>query len=140
MQPVGFSNSTVVLDPVLRLVRRALVDQAFIVIAHYKGCGETHGFILDGVENYPHKAYVWHHKNDKSKVIQEVLKARQVFVRQIKVCGVNTEYCVKDTVHGLAKKFSIPIKVIENACNGTDRTVDQAIHKMRTFYRNVVVV
>ena len=140
MQPVGFSNSNIVLDPVMRLVNRAMVDQAFIVIAQYKGCGATHGLILDRVKHYAHKAYVWHHKNDKSKVIQEILKARQIFVRQIKVCGVNTEYCVKDTVHGLAKKFSMPIKVIENACNGTDRTVDEAIQKMKTFYRNVVVV
>jgi len=83
---------------------------------------------------------VCHNKNDKSKPIQEVLNRSNIYVRQIKVCGVNTEYCVKDTVHGLTKKFHIPIKVIEKACNGTDRTIEEALHKMRTFYRNVEVL
>jgi nicotinamidase-related amidase len=140
MQPVGFSNSTLIIENVLHLVREAIVDKAFIIIAQFKGCGETHINIINEMQEYPYKEYVWHNKNDKSKPIQAVLKSLNVFVRQMKVCGVNTEYCVKDTVHGLAKKFHIPIKVIENACNGTDRIIEEAIHKMRTFYRNVEVV
>jgi len=140
MQPVGFSNSNLIIENVLHLVREAIVDKAFIVIAQFKGCGETHINIINEIQEYPYKEYVWHNKNDKSKPIQEVLKSLNVFVRQMKVCGVNTEYCVKDTVHGLAKKFHIPIKVVEKACNGTDRIIEAALHKMRTFYRNVEVV
>ena len=138
MQPIGFSNSNLIIENVLHLVKEAIVNKAFIVIAQFKGCGETHINIINEIKKYPYKKYVWHNKNDKSKPIQEVLKP--IFVRQIKVCGVNTEYCVKDTVHGLAKKFHIPIKVIEKACNGTDRIIEEALHKMRTFYRNVEVV
>ena len=138
MQPIGFSNSKLIIENVLDLVREAVVDKAFIVIAQFKGCGETHINIINELQKYPYKKYVWHNKNDKSKPIQEALK--NIFVRQMKVCGVNTEYCVKDTVHGLAKKFPIPIKVIEKACNGTDRIMEEAIHKMRTFYRNVEVL
>jgi nicotinamidase-related amidase len=138
MQPIGFGNSNLIIENVLDLVREAVADKAFIVIAQFKGCGETHINIINEIQKYPYKEYVWHNKNDKSKPIQEVLK--KVFVRQMKVCGVNTEYCVKDTVHGLAKKFHIPIKVIEKACNGTDRIIEEALHKMRTFYRNVEVL
>lgn len=138
MQPVGFTNSNLIIENVLDLVREAIVNKAFIVIAQFKGCGETHINIINAIQNYPYKKYIWHNKNDKSKPIQEVLK--NVFVRQMKVCGVNTEYCVKDTVHGLSKKFHIPIKVIEKACNGTDRIIEEALHKMRTFYRNVEVL
>ena len=138
MQPVGFNNSNLIIEHVLQLVREAMVKKAFIVIAQFKGCGETHLNIRNEIQTYPYKKYVWHHKNDKSKPIQEALK--HIFVRQLKVCGVNTEYCVKDTVHGLAKKFHIPIKVIEKACHGTDRIIEYALHKMRTFYRNVEVV
>ena len=140
MQPVGFSNSTLIIDNVVHLVREAIVDKAFIVIAQFKGCGETNINIIHEIQKYPYKKYVWHNKNDKSKPIQELLNSLNIFVRQIKVCGVNTEYCVKDTVHGLAKKFHIPIKVIEEACNGTDRIIEEALHKMRTFYRNVEVL
>lgn len=138
MQPVGFNNSNLIIENVLQLVREAVVDKAFIVIAQFKRCGETHINIINEIQKYPYKKYVWHNKNDKSKPIQEVLK--NIFVRQMKVCGVNTECCVIETVHGLTKKFHIPIKVIEKACNGTDRTIEYALHKMRTFYRNVEVL
>ena len=138
MQPVGFNNSNLIIENVSQLVREAILNKAFIVIAQFKGCGETHINIINEIQKYQYKKYVWHNKNDKSKPIQEVLK--NIFVRQMKVCGVNTEYCVKDTVHGLAKKFHIPIKVIEKACNGTDRIIEEALHKMRTFYRNVEVI
>jgi hypothetical protein len=47
---------------------------------------------------------------------------------------------VKDTVHGLSKKFYAPINVIEKACHGTDRTIAAALHKMKTFYKNVKVL
>jgi nicotinamidase-related amidase len=140
MQPVGFNNSEFIIENVLQLVREAIVNKAFIVIAQFNGCGETHINIINEIQYYPYKEYVWHNKNDKSKPIQEVLNSLHIFEREIKICGVNTEYCVKDTVHGLAKKFHIPIKVIENACNGTDRIIGEALHKMRTFYKNVEVV
>ena len=138
MQPIGFNNSNLIIENVLHLVREAIINKAFIVIAQFKRCGETNINIINELHNYPYKEYVWHNKNDKSKPIKEALK--NIFVREMKVCGVNTEYCVKDTVHGLAKKFHIPIKVIEKACNGTDRIIEEALHKMRTFYRNVEVV
>jgi len=140
MQPVGFDNSNLIIENVLQLIREAIVNKAFIIIAQFKGCGETNINIINEIQKYPHKKYIWHNKNDKSKPIQEILNSLNIFVRQIKVCGVNTEYCVKDTVHGLAKKFHIPIKVIEEACNGTDRIIEEALHKMRTFYRNVEVL
>ena len=140
MQPLGFSNSNSILENVLHLVREAMVNKAFIVVAQFKGCGATQITIINALQQYPYKIYLWHTKNDKSKPIQEVLNTLNIFVRRLKVCGVNTEYCVKDTVHGLAKKFQVPIQVIENACNGTDRTVEEALYKMRTFYRNVNVL
>lgn len=141
MQPVGFNNSNLIIENVLQLVRQAVVDKAFIVIAQFKRCGETHINIKNELHKYSYKEYVWHNKNDKSKPIQEVLNSLSIFVRQMKICGVNTEYCVIETVHGLTKKFHIPIKVIEKACNGTDdRIIEYALHKMRTFYRNVEVL
>jgi len=140
MQPDGFNNSNLIIENVSQLVREAILNKAFIVIAQFKGCGETHINIINEIQNYPYKEYVWHNKNDKSKPIQDILNRRNIFVRQIKVCGVNTEYCVKDTVNGLAKKFHITIKVIEKACNGTDRIIEEALHKMRTFYKNVEVL
>ena len=64
-----------------------------------------------------------------------------MFTREIHVCGINTEYCVLETVNGLAQKFHIPIKVIEKACNGCDSDIgiEKALQHMRTGYINVTV-
>ena len=140
MQPKGFNNSNSIIENVMNLIRRAILDKAFIVIAQFKNCGETHDHIIAKLNTYPFKEYLWHNKNDKSKPIKEILIERSILVRQLKVCGVNTEYCIKDTVNGLAKKFNIPIKVIEEACNGTDLGVEKAIYKMRTAYSMVEVI
>jgi nicotinamidase-related amidase len=139
MQPTGFSNANFIIDNVTKLVLQAMLEKAFIVVAQYKGCGETHVNITRAIQKYPYKEYLWHTKNDKSKPIQEALQRKHIFTRQLKICGVNTEYCVKDTVHGLAKKFPVMINVVEQACHGTDRCIEQALHKMRTFYKNVAV-
>lgn len=141
MQPAGFNNANIIIANVLHLIREAILRKAFIVIAQFKHCGETHPQIISEIADYPHKAYCWHIRNDKSIPIKTLLDARRIFVRQIKVCGVNTEYCVKATVHGLTKKYYIPIKVIENACNGNDYLIlAAALHKMRTAYINVEVI
>ena len=70
MQPVGFNNSNLIIENVLQLVREAIVNKAFIVIAQFKGCGETNINIINEIQKYPYKKYVWHNKNDKSKPIQ----------------------------------------------------------------------
>ena len=41
MQPTEFYNANFVLDNVMQLVHAAVLDQAFIVIAQFKGAGET---------------------------------------------------------------------------------------------------
>ena len=75
MQPVGFENACFILKEVLQLVKDAISEKAFIVVAHFNRCGDTHE-------------------------------------------EIRQEYCVKDTVRGLSKKFMVPIQVIEKACNG----------------------
>ena len=55
----------------------------------------------------------------------------------------NEYACVVTIVTGVNKIKpcgEFPIKVIEEACNGTDRTIEDALYKMRTFYRNVEVL
>lgn len=140
MQPQGFSNATIVLENVLTLIEEAINAKAFVVIAQFKRCGNTHDAIRNALLHYPFAAYVWHNKNDKSPQIRDILQQRRVLVRGFKVCGVNTEYCVFATVKGLSKKYYVSIKVIEAACNGTDLSVATALHHMRTMYKNVEVV
>ena len=140
MQPYGFSNSKIIIDNVLTLVREAIIKKAFVVVAQYKNAGNTHISIINALQDYPYKAYGWHNRNDKSPIIQNILREKRVFVRSITICGVNTEYCIWATVNGLARKYYIPIKVIESACNGTDRLIEVALQHMRTTYKHVSVI
>jgi len=140
MQPDEFDNVKIVIKNVLKLIRQAKLAKAFVVVAQYTNAGETHMAIRKALKNYPYKAYGWHNKNNKSRIIQTILNDRKIFTRELKVCGVNTEYCVWATVNGLARKYGVPIKVIESACNGTDRIIVEALEHMRTTYKNVEVI
>ena len=140
MQPYGFNNANIIIENVLTLVREAINKKAFVVVAQFKNAGNTHSSIVNALQDYPYKAYGWHNRNDKSPIIQNILREKRVFVRSIKICGVNTEYCIWATVNGLARKYYIPIKVIESACNGTDRLIEVALKHMRTTYTNVEVI
>lgn len=139
IQPVGFENALFILKDVLKLVKDAILENAFIVVAQFTRCGETHEEIRKELQNYPYKEYLWHNKKDKSNKIREILISRNLFVRNLKVCGVNTEYCVKDTVRGLSKKFTVPIQVIEKSCNGSENHVEEAFRQMKG-YKNVDVI
>lgn len=139
MQPVGFENAGFILKEVLELVKEAILEKAFIVVAQFTRCGETHPDIRQELQNYPYHAFIWHNKKDKSNKIREILISRNLFIRKIKVCGINTEYCVKDTVRGLSKKFMVPIQVIEKACNGNEKYAAEALDLMRG-YKHVEVV
>jgi hypothetical protein len=60
MQPFGFSNSNLIIENVLHLVREAILNKAFIVIAQFKGCGETHINIINEIGkkvSYSNKSY-----------------------------------------------------------------------------------
>ena len=73
MQPYEFDNSKLIIENVLQLIKEAIINKAFIVIAQYIGSGTTHIKIINEIYDYPYKAYIWHNKNDKSKPIQNVL-------------------------------------------------------------------
>jgi hypothetical protein len=82
MQPVGFDNSNLIVENVIQLVREAIIDKAFIVIAQFKGSGNTHINLITAMQTYPYKEYIWHNKNDKSKPIQEILNSAIELYRQ----------------------------------------------------------
>ena len=57
-------------------------------------------------------------KNDKSDAIMTKILKKQLRTSIIKICGVNTDACVMETVRSLSEKLpECDIQVIKNACN-----------------------
>lgn len=116
----GFNASSCesVKDSVQNLIIQAKDDNAFIIIAHYMRCGKTHNNLLNLVKTYTHRSLVYANKNDKSGAIMTKIIKKRIRAPVIKVCGVNTDACVKATVIGLTKILpDLYIEIITNACN-----------------------
>jgi hypothetical protein len=113
------ANNTFTIQNVLNLIKHAKKFEAYIIIAQFKSAGPTLKIITDAVKFYPFKSYVTANENDKSKAIFRKLRAQGIHAHTMKICGVNTCYCVYSTIAGLVKlkSFLVNIKLIKNACN-----------------------
>jgi nicotinamidase-related amidase len=114
------ANGRHLIANVKREIRQAMKDNAAIIILEYSGCGQTQESILNLVDGY-HRC--WTDTKDKDDGSLEVA----VFVRKhnlpkqiIKVCGVNTDCCVRRTVEGLTTRFlKSTINIVADACDSS---------------------
>jgi hypothetical protein len=127
VQP-GFEESKFILEPVLALVRQAMIDGAMVVVAQFKHCGE-YPISFD----YPFRK-VWHTKKDRIQAIRRVLPIDpSMDPLEIRIAGLYTDLFVKDIVRALSRDH--PVKVLSHACYGKEEALDQ----MKT-YKNVTVL
>lgn len=90
-----------------------------IIVVESKHQGPTISYLKNLIQDYRQFACATKDQNDGSLVIKNALKNNRFDNSELYVCGVNIEFCVKDTVIGLIKKFeNSKIKVIKPACNG----------------------
>jgi len=99
-------------------IREAMERKAKIFLIEYRGYGSTHEFYLKKLNRYKYLHIIKKRKNDGSHCLCNYLKNRNITIsEEIRVCGVNTLACVKETVHGLSNKFpNKKIHVVLNAC------------------------
>ena len=118
MQPdFTAANDNSVQRYIRRLVRTAIFDRAYIVVAQYKGYGETVPSIMRLLHGYPHRGICQASRDDKSIVITRLLKGRRARAQYFKICGVNTDACVYSTVKGLHRRSRQPLYVVGRACH-----------------------
>ena len=131
LQP-GFEESELILEPVLALVRQAIEDRAFVMVAQFKHCGESP--ILEALCDYPY-CKVWHTKKDRIQAIRRGLPhdLSHDLSLEVRVCGLYTDLFIKDIVRGLSRQY--PVKVLSKACYGAEI----ALEEMRS-YKNVTVL
>lgn len=107
-----------------------------IVFLEYKPIdeiGRTHEGFSSLVKGYRHKARVTKDDNDGSLEVVKVLRRRGFSNRTLRVCGVNVDCCVFDTVNGLLHRLEkVQIQVVKDAC-GSEWSKD---FDWRTFMKH----
>ncbi len=135
MQPnFGCSNNPKTLDAVADLINNAKHDNAFIVYAQYMRQGKTHTNLVKLTNGYINRSFAVANRNDKSGAILTRLVKRQVRSDLVKVCGVNTNACVRATVEGLSNELKEwSIQVIKKACNSYGEYTDDAFYANNAY-------
>jgi hypothetical protein len=123
-------------------INKAIKNNCSIIFVEYFNCGKTIKKLTDLTKNYKKTYTVTKNNDDGSPEISCLFKSNRLPAKNIKVCGVNTDACVLDTVCGLShsNRFSKSIiDVIANACD-TSYNHEQGLQQISRFaYKNVRV-
>ena len=102
------------------LLRQAQKDKAGILLVEYIDYGETDNRLQNMIRDYSLTKTITKISNDGSVEIRKAIKKYNYPSKLLKVCGVNTDYCVYESVVGLTKNMPrATIEVIGKACNST---------------------
>jgi hypothetical protein len=100
-----------------REISKAINDNAAILVLEYHCSGETVRDIRSMVDGYRRCWTASKYMDDGSNKVEELVYAHRLAKAHIKVCGVNTDCCVRQTVRGLTSRFPrSKIDVIADAC------------------------
>ena len=92
-----------------------------IVFLEYKPTdemGRTHEGFSSLIKGYRHKARVTKDDDDGSLEVVKALRRRGFAQHTLRICGVNTECCVTETVSGLLVRLErVQIEVVKDACD-----------------------
>lgn len=108
-----FSAAKRIIKPVLKEVYKAIQNQRTIFCLEF-GPVPTYAKIKKLLKSYPLTCNLQKWDDDGSaSVLYEMVRHR---FDHFRVCGVNSDICVLDTVLGIRKKSNIPIVIVRKAC------------------------
>lgn len=151
MQPkFRASNNLRCLNNCAREIRKAIRNGNRIIFVEYNGEGTTHAPLIQLVKKvddygyllsyYPKYSLVGKTDDDGSQeIINHLRSMKRYGPYSFIVCGVNTDACVRKTVHGLAARRGVTITVVKDACNQPREWSNPPFDKMMNA-RNVVLV
>jgi nicotinamidase-related amidase len=114
------SNHIAIRNNVAREIKDAMNHNAGIVFLEFTSNGPTQPELIDLTMGYKHSYVALKSMDDGSKECWTVVNHYELPARHFRVVGVNTSYCVRATVEGLAKLYpEAVIDVIADACNCT---------------------
>lgn len=121
------------LENVLVEIRRAMEKKEAIVILEYVGDGDTLRAIRDLVDGYPlcvtMKKTTW----GGAEEVFEACMDNGFWPENYRICGVNADACVLQTVTGLLDKVkTCRIELVQNACH-----TDSKYHNWPNLYKKL---
>lgn len=124
MQPYfGGSQEPWLIKNVCREIREAKKRKDGIVVLQFDGCGRTDKRIIKTIGLYSHKAIKWKYDCDGSSIVISTMRKLKLEMGSLRVVGVYTNACVKDTVLGLSNALpKSEIVLVADACNHETRT------------------
>ncbi len=120
MQPFFISSQKPdVIKGVIHQISLAKRRRAGVVLVEYDDCGKTDDRIVNAIGNYDRAITIKKFSNDGSVVILKAIKRERFFSRRhLRLCGVNTAWCIYETAVGLSKKLpNATIQLAHGACN-----------------------
>lgn len=105
---------------------------------------KTYSCITDAAEHFKHKITITKYSDNGAPAFdKDVWEKYHKKIKEIYVCGVNTDCCVYATVWGLSKRHSdMIIKVIPSCCNSFSKKDDAigTIKRLRRENKNIKIV
>jgi len=131
------SCSRRVQDNVIRAIEHAKRNRYGIVLVEYDGNGATHQVILNACRRYKKFYRVTKTQDDGSREILSAVAEFDLPLTHFMLCGVNLQYCVRDTAIGLARQGNnCRVTVLEPACAGFDCSIDTKL-KLFAGFENI---
>ena len=138
----GASRKTSVINACKREIQKAMKARAGILFIEYQNCRSTISSFKKMVRdaNYTKFTTVIKDDDDGSHEVMSTLRHLKYPSKKLKVCGVNTCYCVQSTVQGLSRGLpNTKIEVIADACNAPSVTVHEEGLRAMSRFRNVSI-
>lgn len=113
------SNTNKVISNCQSEIKRALENNATIIFVEYAGYKPTHYHLTNLVRSY-RKCYSIKKNHDYGQhVIMDLLEKNPEIPRSFRFCGLNTEFCVYETVFGFLylTKDQNRVELVAPACD-----------------------
>jgi len=111
------ANEPNVRNNIEREIKKAMAVKAAVIFLEYSGMGPTIPRLTRLTDGYERGFSAIKNHNDGSRQVENLIDAHNLPRHKIKVTGVNTDYCVRETVFGLAANMKpTRLQVIADAC------------------------
>lgn len=113
------ANGSRVQQSCKREILKAMRDNATIVFVEFDGNGPTLPMLTDLVKKAKYKKthYVIKYDDDGGTEVADYLRKKHLTRANMRVCGVNTNYCVLATVRGIKQHLNnSSLTIIADAC------------------------